>query len=482
MTTLTCKLPHPNDLTDTGEIVRLFLPECQLVPVKRLPQLRLDVAGKKQQWVATATINGIGEGRFACPRRPDAMVDKRMRRRAAKMALYLAFRQHYPAPAWGALTGVRPTKLAYTLLDECPDMAHVLAELEQTWQVGPDKIALMERILATQQGWRVPPTQAAGEYDVYIGIPFCPTRCSYCSFCSLPLTSKYRTLVEPYLEALKLEMRLSAPLMWGKRLRSLYIGGGTPTILTPDQLLDLLRFAQRLFGTPIETTVEAGRPDTITQGHVDVFRAMQVDRVSVNPQSTDPDTLARIGRGHTVDQLYQAYDMCRVLPTINMDIIAGLPGESFDAYAKTLADCLAMAPENLTVHTLALKRSSALWGAQQPNQQPEMVQAMLQHTYDTVLAQGYDPYYLYRQKYMTANLENVGFCRNGRVGRYNIDNMEETHTVMAFGAGAITKRIAYPEYIITRAVNLRDVGQYLARLEEQVARKQSLFFEELPLG
>ena len=321
-------------------------------------------------------------------------------------------------------------------------------------------------------------------YSIYIGIPFCPTTCLYCSFTSYSLAAN-RSKVDLYLDALVKEMRFVADRMKGRRLDTVYFGGGTPTTLEPEQLDRLLNELEADFdmSTVKELTVEAGRPDSVTVQKLEVLKKHGVDRISINPQTMNDKTLRVIGRAHTAQQVEEAYAMARTanIHHINMDVIAGLPGENIDDFARTMDAALRLKPESLTVHTLAIKRSSRLHLENAPLPDGETASRMVQLGLDTAHQLGMKPYYLYRQKYMAGNQENVGYALPGHACQYNVDIMEETTHILALGAGGISKRVYPEEGHIGRAPNVSNIEQYIARVEEMIGRKKALFLPEMPL-
>ncbi len=349
--------------------------------------------------------------------------------------------------------------------------------LAAQFDVAPAKAALLARIVAVQQALPAPRTQ---EVDVYVSIPFCRSRCAYCSFPGEAL-GKGRQ-VKPYLDALFAEMAGAAQLLHagGYTLRALYIGGGTPTALGEGEFAALLGEVCRLFPAPMEFTVEAGRPDTITRGKLAAMLAHGVTRVSVNPQTMNDDILAAIGRGHTAAETEAAFHLARQLgfANINMDVIAGLPGETPAHFARTMTAIRALMPDSLTVHTLAIKRASRLHLTGAPPADAADVAAMVQLGEEAALHMDMEPYYLYRQKHMAGQQQNVGYARRGAVCLYNIDIMEEVCSVLACGAGAISKRVFADRGLrIERAPNVSDVSVYVARVADMVARKQALFLQ-----
>ncbi len=377
-------------------------------------------------------------------------------------------------PPWGSLTGIRPTHLMYEALHQGMDEAAAKRYVIDTFDVTPEKAELLWDIVEVQ--YQLPPPEDRW-IDVYIGIPFCTTRCTYCSFSSGELGNG--KLVQPYVEALFHEMAEAKRIIadTGRMLRAVYVGGGTPTSLDEDNFTGLL--AQMLYHFPgaMEYTVEAGRPDTLTRGKLNAIKAAGVSRISINPQTMNNKTLRVIGRAHTAQQVEEAYEMARAenIHHINMDVIAGLPGENAEDFAVTMDAALCLKPESLTVHTLAIKRSSQLHLEQYPLPDGDTAARMVQMGLDTARQLGMKPYYLYRQKYMAGNQENVGYALPGHACQYNVDIMEETTHILALGAGGISKRVYEDEGHIGRAPNVTNIEQYIARVDEMITRKRDLF-------
>lgn len=406
-----------------------------------------------------------------------ALHRKRAARRLCKQTLYDLLRETTGIhPPWGSLSGVRPTHLIYEGLGQGLSLEEAEARLVRAFDVTASKARLLREIVEVQLGLPPPDDRWV---DVYVGIPFCTTRCAYCSFSSGELGKG--KLVEPYLTALFAEMDAGSRLLAdaGKRLRAVYVGGGTPTALNEDQLRRLLDRLTANFPGAAEITVEAGRPDTITPGKLRAIREAGVGRVSINPQTMNDRTLRVIGRAHTARQVVEAYAMARAenIGHINMDVIAGLPGENLEDFARTMAAAEALRPESLTVHTLAIKRSSRLHLEQTPLPDGDVAAAMVDLGRETARKLGLTPYYLYRQKYMAGNQENVGYALPGHACQYNVDIMEETTHILALGAGGISKRVYPEEGRIGRAPNVSNIEQYIARVEEMIARKRRLFLE-----
>ncbi|MBQ3105201.1 MAG: coproporphyrinogen dehydrogenase HemZ [Lachnospiraceae bacterium] len=378
---------------------------------------------------------------------------------------------------WGALTGIRPTRLALTLLEEGVSEDEVCRQMQETYLASQKKAELSLRIAKKEQKILSGLHTKEG-YSLYLGIPFCPTTCLYCSFTSYPI-ARWEKQVEDYLCAMEREMRFLGELFGDRPLDTVYVGGGTPTTLTPEQLKRLFAMLYRYFdtGKVQEITVEAGRADSITREKLTALKENGVSRISINPQTMKEETLQRIGRRHTAAQVTEAFHMARAagFDNINMDMILGLPGETTEDVAATLGKIRELSPENLTVHSLAVKRGSGLYLATegrgvQTLQDPEEAMAIAS---EGAACMGMEPYYLYRQKNMTGNLENVGFACEGREGLYNILMMEEKQNILAVGAGAISKRI-YPDGRIERSENVKDITAYMERIEEMLDRKKAL--------
>ena len=400
---------------------------------------------------------------------------RRAARRLCKQTLYdLCVAVTGQRPPWGSMTGVRPTHLMLEALAAGYPPDEAKARLIRDFDVSPAKADLLAEVAEVQSA--LPPPDDS-QIDVYIGIPFCTTRCTYCSFSSGELGDG--SLVYPYLNALGREMEACAHILQiaGKKLRAVYVGGGTPTALSERQFEILMGMMTTFFPGAAEYTVEAGRPDTITSEKLRLIHEAGVRRISINPQTMNDRTLRVIGRAHTVDQVYYAYDMAREegFDHINMDVIAGLPGEDTDDFRRTMNGALELKPESLTVHTLALKRTSALTMSGHPLPDGKITSAMVDMGLETARELGMRPYYLYRQKYMAGNLENTGYALPGHACLYNVDIMEETTRILAMGAGGISKRVFPDEGHIERAPNISNIELYINRVHEMIQRKIALF-------
>jgi oxygen-independent coproporphyrinogen-3 oxidase len=382
---------------------------------------------------------------------------------------------------WGNLTGIRPTKIAYGLLEEGKSREEIVKYYMGEYYTSREKaelavdIAERERRLLSGIHYR-------DGYSLYIGIPFCPTTCLYCSFTSYPIGG-WRKQVDTYVDCVIKEMEYTAEKYGHKILDSVYVGGGTPTTLEPEQLDRLLSRLKGLFDfrNVKEFTVEAGRADSITEDKLQVLYRHGVTRISVNPQTMKQQTLDIIGRKASVKQVEEAYALARRVgfDNINMDLILGLPGETEEDVRHTIDRVVELAPDSLTVHSLAVKRASKLNQWIQENGV-----SMLHNTDETmrIAAEGAErlglvPYYLYRQKNMSGNFENVGYAKEDRLSLYNILIMEEKQTIVALGAGSISKRV-YPDGRIERCENVKDVSQYIDRIDEMIERKEAVLGDE----
>lgn len=382
------------------------------------------------------------------------------------------------SPKWGILTGIRPVKLAGELSDRlgCEEAAKKMME---DYLIHPQKVSLVMDILDYQR--RLLGRPHKDSISIYMGIPFCPTRCLYCSFTSNQVK---KPEIDRYLQALYKEIDYCA-----ERIRcgiynaeSLYIGGGTPTSLDEYQLEQLLDRICSSFDVRAmrEFTVEAGRPDTITPEKLRLMKKYGVGRISINPQSMKQETLDIIGRAHTVRETEAAFEMARDagFDCINADLIAGLPQEETDDFSRSLNRMIAMGAENITVHTLAVKKASRLMELDSDfnYKREDICGSMLEYAHEALKKSGYEPYYLYRQKHTSGNTENVGFCRKDLISPYNVRIMEEAQSILALGAGGISK-VYYPdENRLERVVNVSNYEIYIDRIDEMILRKENNFW------
>ena len=470
----------PQYTNDIAEEIRMFL---GFVPITadETPETEwtIETALLKTQCEATARLLPDGE-----PVRmgyafdaSDPLDQKRQEKRALKRAVYALMQQIQPTEMpWGSLTGIRPTKLLRELGERVGE-EEAVREFREVFSVRADKLRLAATINAVQKP--ILASVQANDVDIYVGIPYCKTRCLYCSF-GAELARK--NAVEEYLPYLYRDIENGARLVsdGGYRVRAVYVGGGTPTVLSAAQLDELFhRFEAAYGGYGMECTVEAGRPDTITREKLQVLRDHDVARISINPQTMSDETLRRIGRAHTAKEIVDAFALARSMgfDSINMDLIAGLPGETVADMERTLSAIKALRPDNLTVHTLAIKRSSRLKERleQYPLPSREDVETMIGMGFQTAKEIELWPYYMYRQKYQNGNLENVGYAADKKLCVYNVDMMEETTSILAHGAGAMTKRVFSGQNRVERIPNPKDVPTYGAKLDLLDRQKRDLF-------
>lgn len=402
--------------------------------------------------------------------------------RCAKLAvldvLRQAVRRSLVMP-WGILTGVRPGKLAHKLLDSGLSCDELPQYLERHYLLPHGQAQLLTEICLWQR--QLLPA-AEKQVGIYIGIPFCPTRCSYCSFPSgiVPLEEE---LQQKFLNFIEQDMLTVVQLlsMYSLNVTAVYIGGGTPTSLSETAFARLIALTARYLLLPgvREFTVEAGRPDCFSAEKLKVMEACGVNRISVNPQTLHDKTLKAIGRSHTVQDFYRSYDLVRHsgIKTVNTDLIIGLPGETADDVRASLDGIRALAPDNLTVHTLTLKKSAPIFGAQFSSLTAEDAEALVAYGGETAAAMGMLPYYLYRQHYMLGNLANIGYAASGSASLYNIQMMEERHVVLGIGPASATKVPQADGHHLKKLNMPKDIGTYTGNLP-QLAHKRSLLFAD----
>ena len=471
-------------------------------PREKIEQ-RVDTAYEKLIEI-TVEIHFGGEKRVEIkPEEVETIPERKLKKRYVNLKVYEEFSKFTNKElAWGILTGVRPTKLMMGLIEDGMTEKQITHWMKDNYRITDAKaelgiaVAKKEKELLEQLDYK-------DGYSLYIGIPFCPTTCSYCSFTSYPI-AQWKKRVDEYLDAVCKELSFIASVSKKKKLNTIYIGGGTPTTLEPDQLDRLLTHIEKhfCFDDLKEFTVEAGRPDSITREKLEVLKAHDISRISINPQTMQQKTLDLIGRRHTVEDVKRVYQMAREVgfDNINMDLIAGLPEETVDDMRNTLEQIKVLAPDSLTVHALAMKRASRLNQERKLNQEmkerqeeteytetarvlSEMIELAAKYASDMDLL----PYYLYRQKNIAGNFENVGYAKVDKAGIYNILIMEEKQSIVAVGAGASTK-VVLPEgqavidektgneKRIVRVENVKDVEQYISRIDEMIERKGELLW------
>ena len=400
------------------------------------------------------------------------------RRCCLQQSYYLAALAHLPeAPAWGALAGVRPTKLSTRHLLKGNSAASAKKLMEQVYFVSAPRAELaVDCSESTVAASRLLQPE---DVSLYVGIPFCPTRCAYCSFVSRSI-GKRTELLDPYLQALYKELALTGELMKksGKTVRSIYIGGGTPTTLSAAQMSQLLEKIRESFDLSrcLEFTVEGGRPDTLTLEKLRAIANGGANRMSINPQTMRDGVLRACGRPHTAQAVLESYRQAveAGFTDINMDLIAGLPTDTYEGFCQSLETVAQLEPANITVHTLALKKGADLF--EKPVDLPSQaeVKAMVEYANRYLRGRGYKPYYLYRQKYMSGSFENVGWSKNGRDCLYNIYMMEEVHTIISLGGGGMNK-VNLPDGRLERFHNPKFPEQYISQLDSVLAQKEKLF-------
>ena len=486
------KLSHPNYEYDVHSLVKAFYAEDQVTVItpetkpEKLAELEPQVSLEIELAETGAKIR-VGEEIFLWEAASEAIADgyKNGLKRFLYRTLSKMTGQKLP---WGNLTGIRPTKIAYGMLDEGRSDAEILDFMEQSHYVSEEK-ALLGIDIAKRERDLLKEIHYEGGYSLYIGIPFCPTTCLYCSFTSYPIAA-FRRQVDAYVDAVIKEMDYVAENFQDKVLDTVYIGGGTPTTLEPEQLDRLITALKSKFdfSTVKEFTVEAGRADSITREKLEVLHRHQVSRISVNPQTVKQETLDIIGRKASVEQVLTAYRLAREVgfDNINMDIIAGLPGETPEDMEDTLRQIALLGPDNLTVHSLAIKRAARMGQEEREGKRLTIIQdeigTMVEMAGNKARQMGLFPYYLYRQKNIAGNFENVGYAKVDKAGIYNILIMEEKQSIIAAGAGASTKIVLKEPVInpeskkkkktsLIRQENVKAIDAYISRVDEMIERK-----------
>lgn len=468
------------DLTLIGHDDRYAVEQLQLSLFPQgQPGQAVSTLHRGKTWLTASTqITLDGKTVQASRRIPAAEETVRLRRRALQQSYYLAACQLLPVlPPWGALAGVRPTKLTTKHLLEGGTPRSADKMLKDVYYVTDSRRKLaVDCSVSTVRAARLLQPQ---DLSVYIGIPFCPSRCAYCSFVSRTIGKKTE-LLEPYLEALLSEIRLTGDLLRvsGKTIRSLYIGGGTPTTLSTPQMIRLLDTMNRSFDLSrcLEFTVEGGRPDTLDEEKLRAIHDRGVNRMSINPQTMEDSVLRCCGRIHKTQDILRAYDQATAagFQDINMDLIAGLPTDTPEGFRHSLDAVTRLNPSNITVHTLALKKGADLFEHRENLPSAEAVAEMVAYAEATLRNLGYKPYYLYRQKYMSGSFENVGWSRDNRDCLYNIYMMEEVHTIVSLGGGGMNK-VNLPDGSLRRFHNPKFPEQYIEMLDSVLQQKRELF-------
>ena len=466
-------------------LLTMFPDERPEYPEGRPEGERMEIKLSRSSKYVTATCalhknNDVFRGRAAVKSEllDGELLTDRYCQRLIKNAVYrAALASGVRHPAWGALTGVRPGKLMYPLLKSGMDGEEAVRSFIEKYDVSPERARLC--LDTSRETLRAQESLQPEDVCLYVGIPFCPTRCAYCSFVSQSV-EKSMKLIAPFVEALFKELDATAEQIkaLGLRVVSVYMGGGTPTTLSASQLDALCsRLAEKFDLSALrEYTVEAGRPDTISEDKLTVLRRHGVDRISVNPQTMSDTVLETIGRKHTAQDILDALGKVRNIGgfDVNMDLIAGLPADSVEGFDETLKKVLALAPENVTVHTLSLKKGSRIMleGSEIPA--AAEVGVMLDHAYAALTKAGYRPYYLYRQKFMSGGFENVGWARDGRINLYNICIMEELCSIIAMGGGGSTKLIRQDDGRNIRIMAPKYPLEYINNIDKTCADKAKI--------
>ena len=469
---------------DVQTMIQVFLANRHYTRTEDVTDAEITVKSEMKKVIASAMLYRRGEevSQWSMEYDETSLTDKEQKRIIKRTIYELLKAETGIRPQWGLLTGVRPAKLVSIMLEEGKSDAECMAFLTEDYLVMEHKAELALKVAKAEQ--KILQGNKPEEISLYIGIPFCPTRCLYCSFTAYPL-HQYKNRVDEYLDAMFRELDWLAAYSKNFVMKNIYIGGGTPTSLNEAQLECLLQKVEELFH-PLEAnaseenmeyTVEAGRPDTITREKLRLMKEYGVNRISINPQTMNDKTLRAVGRKHTVDDIRRVFHEAREEghQNINMDLILGLPGEDAADVRNTMEEIMKLNPDNVTVHTLAVKRASRLREEldQHDMTTAEMLEAMLDISAEYAEKMGMEPYYMYRQKNMVGNFENVGYCHPGKEGVYNVQIMEEKQTILAAGAGASTKTVDPETDRIERVFNVKSIEDYIGRIDEMIERKRT---------
>ncbi len=465
-----CRVYYPNEkinivYDNEGEDEKTVITKCSPIDGGKLVEVEVNISGE---------IRSASSSVFAGE---DELRDKSELETARLMFAILSELTGY-TPPWGVLTGVRPSKLMLRLTEQYgADEAY--RYFTEDLLVSEEKASLARTVAQAEE--KIVGLSEDNSFSLYVSIPFCPTRCSYCSFVSHSIAnSNAKKLLPEYLEKLEEEINITGKIATelGLRLESIYFGGGTPGVLEAPQMDRLLVAIENSFdlSTLREYTVEVGRPDTVTPEKLRILKLHNVGRISINPQTFNQKTLELIGRNHSVEQAIKAYQLAKAygFDSINMDLIAGLPEETFMDFAASVDTAVSLAPENITVHTLALKRSSELNASGAGVSGGNEAKKMLEYASERLYGRGYAPYYMYRQSKCVGNLENVGWQKNGTECLYNVFMMEECHTVLAVGAGGVTKLCEPGTNKVERIFNFKYPYEYISGFDKITERKNGI--------
>ena len=473
-------LNSPGFSYDVHSLVKAFYPEEDVSIVATGDEGILsvsvnpcDITGDDN--TGSAKVSGTGESGPVCAREEFSHIGRAEVKSLVKRLLYSVLtgmtRRVLP---WGTMTGIRPVKVPMKLIREGASDADIAAYMGSVYLCSDSRTDLAIKIAHTEK--KILDTIKPGGFSLYIGIPFCPTTCMYCSFTSYPVASA-KDIIKDYLDAVKAELDFFAGY-YDCGPDSVYIGGGTPTTLSAAELADLCGYVRKRFDMSAcrEFTVEAGRPDSITDEKLAALKQCGVSRISINPQTMNDKTLELIGRKHTVNDVYKAFEKARKagFSNINADIILGLPGEGEDEVTKTLDRISTLSPDSLTIHSMAIKRAAKMqeFLSNHSELRARDTDKVMDMAVKRTASLGLVPYYLYRQKNMSGNLENIGFAQEGCFGIYNVIIMEEVSDIAAAGAGVIAKRVFAGDRI-ERMANVKDVKLYIERIDEMIERKKT---------
>lgn len=473
-------------------VIRLFLPFQKILVSKEKGEFSGDYlyTEKQEENGKTILVSGFSFGgkEYKSKKEYFNITDGEAELYLAGLVLEQFIEEFKFKPNWGIVTGVRPSKLMATVINEVGE-ENAQARFIEKYLAKPKKAELAFNVAKMEE--KIINSADGDSFSLYISIPYCPTRCSYCSFVSHSISNeKARELIPEYVEKLCEELKITAEL--SKRnnlyLKSVYWGGGTPTTLSHEQLDVILTEIENDFDLSkcIEYTVEAGRPDTITKEKLEVLKKHNVNRISINPQTFNNSVLKEIGRCHTAEETIEKYNLAREtkFDVINMDLIAGLPTDTVEGFKNSIEKALSLNPENITVHTLSLKRSSTIVTEDEKSGLDATITSdMVEYANSRLTESGYKPYYMYRQSKSLGNLENVGWCKESKECYYNVYMMSECQTVLSVGAGSVTKLKEPDGKQIERIFNFKFPFEYISRFNELVERKDRIntFFKEYPI-
>ena len=463
---------------DVQTMIQVFLANRHYTRTEEVTDAEITVKSEFKKGIASAMLYRRGEKVSEWSMEYDeAATTEKDQKLIIKRTIYeLLMAETGIRPQWGLLTGVRPAKLISIMLEEGKSDEECMKVFVEDYLVMEHKAELALKVAKAEQ--KILQGNKPEEISLYIGIPFCPTRCLYCSFTAYPL-HQYKNRVDEYLDAMFKELDWLAAYSKNFIMKNIYIGGGTPTSLNEMQLERLLQKVENLFhpDETMEYTVEAGRPDTITREKLRLMKEYRVNRISINPQTMNDKTLMGVGRKHTVEDIRRVFWEAREEghENINMDLILGLPGENAEDVRNTMEEIMKLDPDNVTVHTLAVKRASRLREEldQHDMTTAETLESMLNIAAEYAEKMGMEPYYMYRQKNMVGNFENVGYFHPGKEGVYNVQIMEEKQTILAAGAGASTKTVDPETDRIERVFNVKSIEDYIGRIDEMIERKRT---------